>query len=175
VTEDDERLKPPPGLVEGLKQLGLPPDWAEKLALPPHHRLPSRPSVPRQVLRDTMNWLITHDDGDPQVVRKVRAWLAEHCLDPSTAAELYNYDRRVAAAAPKRNQSSKRVVLWSILRELQPPDGPPASVTTYKLERKIAPLWAKTWSRFFPRRKPPPMPGKGAIAAARAALKNLPR
>ena len=169
VTKAGDKLKPPPG----LEKLKLP--QFDQLALPPHlKQFFQGRSVPRPVLQDALDWLAAHKhDGDPQVVRQVRAWLAEQRLDPLMAAELRQV---VAALKPKGYDTARRNVLCSIMRGLFPPDGlVPDDVSTYRLAKQIKPLWAETWCRLYPERKQPLMPGKGTVADARAALKNLPR
>lgn len=178
MTKDDDRLKPPPGLVEGLKKLT--PPWLERLA----RQRVGRP-LPQSVFQDVLDWLVAHErDGDPQAVRRVHVWLDKEHLTPSQMAELL---RLRAAAAPepvpepepepesKGYDAPKRNVLCSIMRELSGPDGPPDGMSTYELMKQIKPLWAKAWDQIYPERKAPRMPGKGTVAAARAALKNLPK
>lgn len=150
VTKDRDKLKSPPGLVEGLKRLKqrAPP---EKLALPPYLRPPQRggPPLPRAVFEEALNWLIAPaHDGDPQAVRRVRAWLDEQWLDPQSAAELRDAAGRPRQAPPKpERRSPKRDVVVSILRDRELfPHGIPADVTDHKLRQLITPHWKKAWS-----------------------------
>ena len=181
MTKDDDKLKPPPGLVEGLKRLSQFAPLPEKLALPPHlQQLVQQlqrggPPLPRSVFQDVLSWLVAHErDGDPQVARQVRAWLGEQRLDPLSAAELHRL--RGAAPAPKpKRQTKQNTVLCAILRALFQPDGRvPAHIGKRELQRKIKPqLWRETWLRLI-KPSPPGVPGRDTIDAARRYLLKPP-
>jgi hypothetical protein len=178
VTKDADKLKPPPCLVEGLKQLALPPGLVEGLKRLAQSQQPGRPPVPQQVpqegveeeVRKVLDWLVAHTrDGDPQVVHLMRNWLAKQRLDPLMAAELH---RKLAALERKRRRSSKREVLQAIIREQFGPAGLPAGMSTYKLRQKIKDekLWPDAWRRLRGSSRPPELPGLDTIEAARLDL-----
>ena len=82
---------------------------------------------------------------------------------------------RLAPPKPKGYDAPVRNVLCSIMRDLSAGGLNLDDVSTYRLERLIKPLWDDAWCRLYPERKRPNVPGKGTVADARAALKNLPR